>query len=145
MREIKFRAWYIEKGEMIYNPDLEFCNFAKGYGVRLLRHYMEGFAIPVGVNRYVNGEQQEPDEFIIEQYTGLKDKNGTEIYEGDIENIDGELYIIEWEDVGFHASPIAETWVSMCGDLNTSHSWFRVKADFGEVIGNIHENKEFVK
>jgi hypothetical protein len=75
---------------------------------------------------------------IIEQYTGLKDKNGKEIYEGDIVD-DGYSRIckIRWSEkyAGFKA--VNEN------DGYGTNIWFVSK--YGEVIGNIHENPELLE
>jgi len=62
MREIKFRAWDKEERKMVSDFDIEATS-----------------GDPV-----INESQSDPRDLIVMQYTGLLDKNGKEIYEGDI-------------------------------------------------------------
>jgi uncharacterized phage protein (TIGR01671 family) len=73
-------------------------------------------------------------EAVLMQYTGLKDKNGVEVYEGDI--LSGD-FIVVWRDAGFHlqAQGVFD------GNLIIP---FGDRMKF-EVIGNIYENKELLK
>jgi len=110
MREIKFRAWDILNSRMIYHSSVSSFPEIMTWD---------------GIN-YRNGEVMG---WILLQYTGLKDKNGTEIYEGDV---------IMGEDN--EALPI--TFVEGCFGFENDGEFFDLRhgTRYFEVIGNIYEN-----
>jgi len=127
MREIKFRVWN-EKGEMTYSDDESILIGLNG------SLYLDTAG---GLFDLLNHE--------LMQYTGLKDKNGKEIYEGDVlGGVWGDGYI-GWCDKckSFEYFDITHVCYSCVGDV----FWSEFLEDEGkhEVIGNIHENPELLE
>ena len=123
MRELKLRAWYKPYKQMCQVESLRF----DGNGVYTAVLIEESF-----YDRRI----VEADEIVIEQFTGLKDKNGTEIYEGDILIDDTgepiEYWMVKFSDGGF---------VGECAGV--AEPLFEL-ANL-EVVGNIHEDSELVE
>lgn len=83
MREIKFRAWDKEKKDWVKYFDY------------LINHNGEILMLFEGDWEVVKSER-----YILMQFTGLKDKNGKEIYEGDIIQVGLTMYEIAWYTMG---------------------------------------------
>ena len=82
------------------------------------------------------------DEVIIMQSTGLKDKNGKEIFEGDIVDYKGRRAVVKWH--GSYASFIYRFVDELQERVSEWHPLFLAYYHF-EIIGNIYENKELLE
>ena len=124
MRELKFRAWIKN-----YNCYADVLGFEQD---RLFVQFQSG-------ERAQHRLYVPIEDCVLEQCTGLKDKNGKKIYEGDIvlDRYDGDdAFIVEWDKDT--ASFILTDTEHI---LNVSFDNFYPDKDL-EIIGNIHENKE---
>lgn len=117
MREIKFRAW----DGSIMHDDVDALMMKQKCVAGIDAGVGDGFSLP-------------NNEAILMQFTGLKDKNGKEIWEGDI--INGKFI---GDDKGIFR-------IEICPDINAGYHWYGELEDMDfEVIGNIYENPELIK
>lgn len=123
MKKIKFRGWSRYNEQMI-KPKY----FISMDGLKLCDN--DGF---------INKDY--PEDIILMQFTGLLDKQGKEIYEGDIVNVSYGKQKESFRRKIIYNSKIASFIVS-CGDNINSRI---LEISVFEVIGNIYENKELMR
>lgn len=126
-REIKFRAWDKEKSVMYFEHFVSITVDGKIFFIDETGEWI------------IN-----PKRIVLMQYAGLHDKNGKEIYEGDIlqESYDGGivLWTVEWceNECLFMIKNHTQSEIFIGEDMVNVFK-------FSEAIGNIYENSELLK
>ena len=146
MREIKFRAWY-------HNGDKYFMdNFVSitGHPTHNVQDYRLKYELSKAFDDNIDSGLSTLCIDVM-QYTGLKDKNGVEIYEGDIccDYFDNAIGVIKFINGCFVYEALYD---DMFDNIAEDSKRFRVplmkrvvrENQYVEVIGNIYENKELL-
>ena len=144
-REIKFRAWDNLENRW-YEPTFE------GYRGKIEEIMLSPRGrLTMRTMTELIDESMFPNRFELMQYTGLKDKNGRSIYEGDILKVTsegGESYaaIVKWfGDEGYPAFDLAGIPAAWCYESNALATIFQEGVETCEVIGNIFEDKQLLE
>jgi uncharacterized phage protein (TIGR01671 family) len=128
-RPIKFRFWG-DFGD--FNEEADTCEKEMLYGDRF--HFFDHAPIN---NLFADKR------FVVMQFTGLLDKNGKEIYEGDIlKSLGTDICVVRWIDK--LACFMLEN-INPKEDFNIILSELHRCYEFREIIGNIYENPELLK
>jgi len=124
---LKFRVWSVNDRRFIksiYHDHADCYIFINAM-----------YGNPVILSKYGDEVELDEKDYVIQQYTGLKDKNGNEIFEGDI--IRG---MHDFGPAGFHSVTCSVRWNNEVG-----YQWNYWDLSTIEVIGNIFENPELKK
>ncbi|HGQ0619424.1 TPA: YopX family protein [Streptococcus pneumoniae] len=138
----RYRAWIKTEKRMFFSDDILAIDYENEEIVTQQIYFENGLPDDRDIYCY------NPDEIELMQSTGLKDKNGKEIFEGDIVRTTrflgradeiGGFYEYDKEFIGI-VKQLECSWVIDTGS-DAVCLWTEIEEN--EIIGNIYENKEF--
>lgn len=129
-REIRFRAWHTGKKIMFSAEEMAADQLT---------------LLPTG--QFINVSSVRPsmstiypaDKLIPLQFTGLKDRNGREIYEGDVVLAGENKCLVKWNQAFASFCLVKSGW------MHSHYFGESVAPEECEIIGNIHENPELLE
>ncbi len=135
MRELKFRL--IRDGEIV------------GYEVHAIVHIDEYGGEVVDLQYWHDSEQTKPIDSVPihrtkDQFTGLLDKKGVEIYEGDCLGWSGDTIVVLWDNKQGMWCAMSADHEPLAGTTPKVMTFKPAWRAYYEVIGNIHENPELL-
>lgn len=160
MKTIKFRAWDKKLKKMLPDTDFGIYN-GTSYPIEMIwemnewwekakKEYGNRLSFETTVDRFMANfitsdwalmdfaNYKGIDDYVVMQFTGLTDKNGVEIYEGDVVHDEMYTYKIYWddEDCGSRMEANGDGEILYLSDYEPSSLI---------IYGNIHENPELIK
>ncbi|MED2933454.1 YopX family protein [Bacillus wiedmannii] len=123
MKEVEFRAWDLKDKRMYHNVGIVGT-------LIILEHEQSGYEF---CELELKSYDHIDNNYVLMQYTGIRDTEGTKIFDGDIvKNAFGEKYRIVWDEK--RCQFIAAT------TIEDGSEWYQNVSRSLEVIGNIYEN-----
>ena len=130
MLEILFRGKRIDNGEFVYG----YVGVFKGTTQIYVPFTEEEEKENEGhIFSAIGGLWYTVNPATVGQFTGLTDKNGKKIFEGDIVDVDGDVYACRWDEGNFEFGLVSK-------DVSFGIAY----ATIDQVIGNIHDNPDLL-
>ncbi|MBF2569776.1 hypothetical protein IA939_10125 [Listeria welshimeri] len=145
MREIEFRGKRIDNGEWVYGNLMQF----EDSGTFIFADERKG-ASTLTYAHFIINNMHAIDERTIDQYTGVKDKNGKKIFGGDIVAFsEDDFHVFNSQVEYFSEDGYPAFDIKVPSDYYFDSNVFSEVSMSGlheiEVIGNIHENPELME
>lgn len=152
MKGLKLRAWNEDDQEMIYleNSGLQYYDFEGGYSLGFTVDGYSGF----WAHEQYESASKKANVFPVMEFTGLRDRNETDIYECDIlqwfssngnaESAEMVMHSLDWDGMLGNNAPFMSAWGTTCGRYYKTFMNIYDPVRYSEVIGNIYANPALI-